>query len=294
MRVLVDALKIQGNINRIRWAFACVLGHGGSEEVPLFKTTLNDESSGNINSSTTSHSGDLTSTSGAVLSLADQLALWNAYLEAEICLNSCSIARLNQIRDCRDRCLLALEDKIASMGAASSTTTSAFGIDIPKKVPSLFDVPAEIFARHSSHSHGPLPDVDNSAFDRSRGRSAIGENSRNSQLSNSSSDMHGSSIPTVLTNLISRLPPSASTQGQQMPDVDAFLRQLKSITLPPRPLVETEAENIPISGQKRAADWLAAGKSGSEKGYDDIDYEENEETTARDDVFRQRQRARRS
>ena len=90
-------------------------------------------------------------------------------------------------------------------------------------------------------------------------------------------------------------------------DVGMFLRQFKTITLPPRPLVESAdigsvGDALGLAGagagagSKRTlpgAEWLSASAGGGDG--DDIDYEmgESSNQTSRDDVFRARQRARR-
>ena len=62
--------------------------------------------------------------------------------------------------------------------------------------------------------------------------------------------------------------------------------------LPPRPAAETETDNdLLLVGSKRnaPADWLS--QVGGEEG-DGIDYEMQDTYSSRDDIFRQRQRAR--
>ena len=199
------------------------------------------------------------------------------------------------IKDSRDRCLLALEEKLISQGITNINHVHAFGVDINIKINTIYDLPYDLCARHGIH-HSQLLDVDNAAYDRSKGRSALGDNSKNSVSSVGGSNSRNHGIPSVLTDLISKLPVLAAGGPDQ--DIEGFLRQLKSITLPPRPLVEIEADFVPI-GTKRAAELAMAagqqGMSGDNAQEDGIDYEdEGDHPTQRDDVFRQRQRARRS
>ena len=95
-------------------------------------------------------------------------------------------------------------------------------------------------------------------------------------------------LPPALQSFLNRLPPHT---GQE-PDIDQYLRRFKNLVLPPRPIAETEGDgDMLLVGGKRGApgDWLNSG--GVDEG-DGIDYEENDHHTSRDDVFRQRQRAR--
>jgi len=137
------------------------------------------------------------------------------------------------------------------------------------------------------------------AYERSLGRSVLGENSRSEILLQGSSNLVNTNttttgVPTVLSNLISRLPPHVGLE----PNIDLFLRHLKSTTLPPRPLVEEERDLSSNIGAKRTipgAEWLSGMSAAGNADGDDIDYEMNEAAhSSRDDVFRQRQRARRS
>jgi len=144
-----------------------------------------------------------------------------------------------------------------------------------------------------------LPDIDKGTYERSVGRSALGNNSKHEVMNQGAGWNMGSShatstgVPTVLSNLISRLPPHVGPE----PSIDMFLRHLKSTTLPPRPLEEEERDLTSNIGVKRAvpgAEWLSGMSAQSAEGGDDIDYEMNEAAqTSRDDIFRQRQRARR-
>jgi hypothetical protein len=87
---------------------------------------------------------------------------------------------------------------------------------------------------------------------------------------------------------LSRLP---SHNGPE-PDIDQYIRRFKVLVLPPRPSAETEGDNdLLLVGSKRSApaEWLNQG--GADEG-DGIDYEMQDTYTSRDDVFRQRQRAR--
>ena len=289
--------------------FSTVLGQGGSDAVPLFEHSSGDAgvfgnghglaageegNAGGVadDSSSSNKRNNSASASGNSLSLDDQLQLWNMFLEAESSMGISTIKRLNTIRDCRDKCLLALEEKTASQVQSKALSQAAFGADISIRIPSLFDVPSQLVQRHCSR--GFLSDTDSSSYERCRGRSTIGENSRDSGTHDNKTRSTSMGVPAVLQALINKLPPLAV--GAAEPDVEAQLRQLKTMTLPPRPQVESEEGNAPISGTKRAADWLAQNGTGSGAGGagDGIDYEEEEDKTVRDDVFRQRQRARRA
>jgi hypothetical protein len=99
-----------------------------------------------------------------------------------------------------------------------------------------------------------------------------------------------------------RLPPHAGP----LPDVDGFIRQLRTCILPPRPSSgPTEADIMsaatslpsmgPNVGMKRGIDGAALPAAAAPAGgKDDEDDEEDEDPAGggRDDVFRQRSRAR--
>lgn len=272
------------------------------------------------------------------LSLEDTLILWELYYTTESVMGHCSLARLKSIRESRDTALLAVDTKRKAStivgSTASAATSSSVSTAVPPNISGLFDSAHELVARHTMFStttlSGPasssaatsaafacpagyggivstrcnnmslnLPDVDNGAYERSLGRSVLGENSRSEILLQGSSNLGNTNttttgVPTVLSNLISRLPPHVGPE----PNFDMFLRHLKSTTLPPRPLVEEERDLSSNIGAKRTipgAEWLSGMSAAGNADGDDIDYEMNEAAhSSRDDVFRQRQRARRS
>ncbi len=190
---------------------------------------------------------------------------------------------------------------------------------------------------------GPsLTDSDNASYERCCGRSDLGRNSKlgfgslfmkgGGNNGNGNNNDNNINIPKCIKILIAKLPPphngelsgtagAAGTAGtgtaENEPDIDNFIRHMKSVTLPPRPLEEnldsignsnsssSQANAIVNAGMKRNAEWISGvtsingkdGQSGTGTGIDGVDYdiqEDNAVANAPDDVFRSRQRAKRS
>ena len=113
-------------------------------------------------------------------------------------------------------------------------------------------------------------------------------------------------LSNILRDFIPRLP----THSGPLPDVDGFIRQLRGCILPPRPAEITASEMDygggggsgglqPVIGIKRGVGGMDGPPSSSVTApttneEDDDDEEEQDDQTngAREDVFRQRQRAR--
>jgi hypothetical protein len=96
-------------------------------------------------------------------------------------------------------------------------------------------------------------------------------------------------LPSLLKDFIIKLPYHLGTQ----PDIDSFVRQIKTVVLPPRPLQE---ETVPIGLNGMTA---AAGVGGGENRQQGFDQDgggdggsdnENNNDTMKEDIFRKRQR----
>jgi hypothetical protein len=96
-------------------------------------------------------------------------------------------------------------------------------------------------------------------------------------------------LPSLLKDFIIKLPYHLGTQ----PDIDSFVRQIKTVVLPPRPLQE---ETVPIGLNGMTA---AAGMGGGEnrqQGFDQVgdgdggSDNENNNDSMKEDIFRKRQR----
>ena len=322
-RLMVNALQRCGNLTRIRALLTTLLGASGSAEIPYFLhstgETLNltdsvEDRVNNARDREKNGSGQGTASHGTqhatnAFTLEEQLELWELFLNTENTAGACTIVRLNILRECRDRALASLDEKNRSKAVVGSTAigagaSGASTTEMSAKIPGLFDVPIQITQMHGVFAE-VFPDVDKSCSERSRGRSALGANSKEYQMSHGFGNVESeSSVPAALQLLISRLPPHV---GPEL-DIDMYLRQFKTVTLPPRPLVESvdgaDAASSFGAGAKRAlpagAEWLSGssgtqGQGGAGMDGDDIDYEANDShQTSRDDVFRARQRARRS
>ncbi len=329
LRVLVHALQQVGDLQSIQWSFATVLGNGGAASV-LHAQHATDSGVNGV--ATLSRQAPETgvpvrgaaSAASSTLTLEDQLTLWDLLLATEVVMGQSSLARLNSLRACRDGAVNALDVKRRASTVVGTTSTASAGsgtVVVPATVPGLFDIPSELLARQTlfatninasgSASAAPggygglvsyrsagaalhLPEVDHGTFVRSLGRSALGDNSKHELASlNGGVDAVKAGVPPVLQNLLARLP----THTGPEPNVEQFLRNFKGVTLPPRPLEEEVTDLGSSIGVKRTipgAEWLSGMNAGA--GDDDIDYEmqEGDAGSVRDDVFRQRQRARRS
>ena len=338
VRLLVQALQQTGNLQRIQWCFTTVLGNGDTAQIPHVAHATDSSAVGQARATEELPSATSAAVSSN-LSLEDTLSLWELYYTTETIMGQSGLARLQKIQQRRDSTLLALDAKKKASTivgtAASAATSSSSSTTVPPNISGLFDSAHELVTKHTTFSttavagtstsssaatsaafacptgYGGivsprcnnmslnLPDIDKGTYERSVGRSALGNNSKHEVMNQGAGWNMGSShatstgVPTVLSNLISRLPPHVGPE----PSIDMFLRHLKSTTLPPRPLEEEERDLTSNIGVKRAvpgAEWLSGMSAQSAEGGDDIDYEMNEAAqTSRDDIFRQRQRARR-
>jgi len=340
VRLLVQALQQTGNLQRIQWCFTTVLGNGGTAQIPHVSQSTDASGAGQARAVEETLSAP-SAASPNNLSLEDTLSLWELYYTTESIMGQSSLARLEKIKEFRDATLLALDVKKRASTvvgtAATAATSSSASTTVPPNISGLFDSAHQLVLKHTMFSttavagsstsssaatsaafacptgYGGivstrcnnmslnLPDVDNGAYERSLGRSVLGDNSKQEIINAGSGSNFGGSnttstgVPTVLSNLISRLPPHVGPE----PSIDMFLRHLKSMTLPPRPLEEEERDlssNIGVKRMIPGAEWLSGmNAQGNADGGDDIDYEMNDAAqTSRDDIFRQRQRARRS
>lgn len=292
IRLLTRVLLRLGDVNKIRWAFQTVLGEGNAAAVTSMAATVTGPKNG----------GDAAAGAGAAagLSLRDQLELWEDYLNAETILGLSGIDRLDILRNCRDAARQAYEDsERAKHVITGSAAVAAAESASSARTEGIFEYSNQLIERYSGIA-STIPEVDSALSERSRsfgGRATAaaapaegstaarsrrwGSTANESQDTSSTADTLG--VPQVLRSFINKLPPY---MAPSMPDFDAFARSLRGLILPPRPMVE---EDVAV-GSKRAApgsEWLAGlGNEDDDAAGDDLT------SATRDDIFRQRQRAR--
>jgi hypothetical protein len=99
-------------------------------------------------------------------------------------------------------------------------------------------------------------------------------------------DTHLSGVPALLREFLSKLP----IHTTQPPDFSGFIRNMRSIVLPPRPAVVAQDTGA------AASSWLTTPSLTSSTAVDDDDDDDEDDESdelmfARDDIFRRRQRA---
>ena len=299
VRLLVRVLLRLGDLNKIRWAFQPVFGVGGAAAVTsVAAAAIGVKGLDGVVSGATSAPPNVVATP---LSLRDQLELWEDYLMAETILGLSSIDRLDELRNNRDGCRAAFEDseraKNVTLGSAAIAAAENASAAKPDGV---FDSSNELLDRYGGISSA-IPESDAALSERSRGfnrNSLVGSSAPGGERAASrprkwgavvgadakeTAETDSSGIPLALRHFINRLPPHAGAQ----PDLDAFSRHLRALVLPPRPVDESEAQMV--GHTKRSAqgqDWLAMVNDDDDAAGDDLT------SATRDDIFRQRQRAR--
>lgn len=309
VRLLVRVLLRLGDLNKIRWAFQTVLGEGGAAAVTSVAAAAIGVKAGGggggLGGGAAEGSGTAGASANAVaspLSMRDQLELWEDYLMAETILGLSSVHRLDELRGFRDGCRAAFEDgeraKNVTLGSAAIAAAESASAAKPDGV---FDASNELLDRYGGVSSA-IPEADLALSERSRGfnRNALGAaNAPGATASSrprkwgsvvgadgnkdSSAEADASGVTTALRLFINRLPPHAGP----LPDFDTFSRHLRALVLPPRPVDESEAQMA--THAKRSApgqDWLSMVNDEDDAAGDDMT------SATRDDIFRQRQRAR--
>jgi hypothetical protein len=307
-RLLVRALVRLNDLRQIQWEFNSLLarvtegkGKGGlfslgDTALPSVATSA-EELSKDATKTTQSSSSSSSSSSSLLLSLSDQLELWGDYLAVETTIGLSSIKRLNELRQCRDLARKALREhrlKESLSNASGSNSSSNNGNN--EDFRGFFEYVPLLGERYASFVNS-IPAADSELQKRcsaTRGR-GVGANGNNAAGMGSSDDLP---LPPTLQSFLNRLPTHAGPE----PDIDQYIRRFKLLVLPPRPSADGggDSDLLLVGGSnKRAApaEWLgrgggATGGAAGDEGGDGIDYEMEDTYTSRDDVFRQRQRAR--
>lgn len=286
IRLLVRALLRLNDLKQIQWEFNSLLARACAGAAGAAPFSIGDSALPTVAASMEELSKDHGKPGEALLTLQDQLELWNDYLQVETTVGLSSLKRLNELRSCRDAALRSLQEyrakeSIGQDGAA--TAAAAAAKDANKSFKGMYEMVPRLGERYGSHvTRLPLLDTELQKRCSVRGRQTSGQDRGGL---GGSEDLP---LPPVLQSFLSRLPAHTGPE----PDIDQYIRRFKVLVLPPRPSAETEAENdLLLVGSKRnaPAEWLNQG--GADEG-DGIDYEMQDTYTSRDDVFRHRQRAR--
>jgi hypothetical protein len=274
--------------------------------------------------------GSTTSTTGAPeRSLKDQLDLWEAYLNAETKLGLSDISRLEELRKCRDKARSQYEEsertrQAAAMGGiVGADFTAEMALS---KVRGIFESSAEMTERYEIMGEFPLPAADGALKQRSKGKNLLeevskqeterlgalregpyggyGHRRRRERDRVLDAEGEGVGIASIVREFVPRLPHHTGP----IPDIEGFIRQLRACVMPPRPADDGEggsslgkrgrddAAPAGAGAPTNAADWLQApgvnaGDDTAKAGDDDEEEPEDDGKSSRDDVFRQRQRA---
>eukprot|EP01034_Spumella_vulgaris_P021620 gene21620-27659_t len=210
-----------------------------------------------------------------------ELELVDAYLLAETTLNQSSITFLNDVRDRRSVLRNAFEELDRMRYGASSSAATLFAKD-GKGPAGVFDSASDLMDRYANSETAVLllSEKDRDLRERSasfkssgggrdgddRGRGLAfgeGQNRKENEVLNMSAEFHLSlaGLPVILRDLLSKLP----LHNGQPPDIDCFVRHVKSITLPPRPSVEDVPDSVDtdrLEGEGKdlsASGWLLDG-----------------------------------
>eukprot|EP01039_Chlorochromonas_danica_P004320 gene4320-4741_t len=243
------------------------------------------------------------------------VVLYDLFLQAEVTLGCADLRHLNKLRDQRQRIRSLLEDgernreDAAGGGGGGGRQGSQSGRR------GLFEAAAELLERCDGQATLALPESDQELRERCHGRVSafsligvgagagagggrlaggglLGKRDRQAMIS---SDFHFSmaGLPHPLRELLLKLP---HQMGLVQPDIEAFVRHMKTVTLPPRPAADSEMDGVgdEMHTERELADWERTAYTSDEmmdevalEGGDPLLFDEKEE-----DVFRHRQRMR--
>ncbi|KAJ1425454.1 hypothetical protein B484DRAFT_420154 [Ochromonadaceae sp. CCMP2298] len=235
--------------------------------------------------------------------LQTELELWEEYLGAECVLGLSDVFRLDELRRQRDRVRGQFEEaQRAKMGVVFSSKEDARAAMQPRGVYSSAQELAERYDPSSGSVSWVLPLLDRELQARVRSRHSQGREEpdrvagasvkRDQGALNMSTEFHLSMVglPVLLRNLLAKLP----FHSGPPPDIDGFVRHVKSIILPPRP----EPEDLPeAEGETGAASAAPAWMAAQEEEEDAKPAPKDSKKAAKDssdvkeeDVFRKRRK----
>lgn len=343
IRTISRVLTLLGDLKQIRWIFQSALSEF-SAEASLASSVINAKSAqggrnGHNNSRNRNQITGNAAGAGNHAQLKAELELWEEYLCAETTLGLSDIARLNELRARRDKVKVAFEeaerfrlgivfnnkeearaaqrgifhpaqdlsDRYDGSGGSTVWTLPESDRAIQERCALVLGT-TENSQNAKKRSNLDRNDFPSSALAALAGRTRTAAGDR--EVLNMSTEFHLSlaGLPAILRDLLAKLP----FHSGPLPDVDGFVRHVKSVILPPRPEPEEnspEEMEMALLGEDGLAQSLAAGapawlgKHATDEADVDADDVGDDSLTsaARDvsankdeDVFRMRKRTRKA
>ena len=247
-------------------------------------STLNNNSNNIYNNITNS-------TENIILQLRTEYELRDEYLKAEIQLGMSDVIRLNELRNRRDKVKIALNDAMRiqfGIGSSSSHSNNSNNSSSNSHLQhGFFMITNDLIERYDQNDliTYTLTDDDQDMIDRSRqamkSSSFSSSSSSSSSILSSTTAINGitgtsisslkrdlkimstkfnqslSGLPMILRDLLSKLP----THIGPVPDIDGFIRHMKSMILPPRPSVDDNIMMMDVNDSSNSS------SSSSSSGY---------------------------
>lgn len=287
IKSLVKVLLQLGDLLQLRWIFQIALHESNINDSNSINNDTgggNDNNSSNLmnNIVTTSSSSNnkynniINSTENIILQLRTEYELRDEYLKAEIQLGMSDVIRLNELRNRRDKVKIALNDAMRiQFGIGSSSNNNSSSISNCHLQHGFFMITNDLIERYDQNNDlitYTLTDDDQDMIDRSRQAlkssfSSPPPSSSSSSILSSTTAMNGitgtsisslkrdlkimstkfnqslSGLPMILRDLLSKLP----THIGPVPDIDGFIRHMKSMILPPRPSIDDNIMMIDVN-----------------------------------------------
>ncbi len=282
IQTISRVLTLLGDLKQLRWIFQSALSEFSAEtSQPVSNIAVRGRNghhhSGRHRNGQSTSSTSVTPGASNHAALKAELELWEEYLRAETTLGLSDIARLNELRERRDRVKLAFEEaERHRLGIVFSSKEEARAAQR-----GIFHPAQDLSDRYDNKSGctvWTLPEADRAVQERcglvlgtatdGRATSASGKRSRGGDVGlaalagrtrssagdrevlNMSTEFHLSlaGLPVILRDLLAKLP----FHTGPLPDVDGFVRHMKSVILPPRPAPEdhspTEESDLAVLG----------------------------------------------
>lgn len=282
IRTISRVLTLLGDLKQLRWIFQSALSEF-STEATLAASAINSKTAqggrnGHNNSRNRNQITGNAAGAGNHAQLKAELELWEEYLTAETTLGLSDIARLNELRARRDKVKVAFEEaERFRLGIVFNNKEEARAAQR-----GIFHPAQDLSDRYDGGGGSAvwtLPESDRAVQERcglvlgtsnysaAGGATRKNTHDRNSNLPagalaalagrtrgsagdrevlNMSTEFHLSlaGLPAILRDLLAKLP----FHSGPLPDVDGFVRHVKSVILPPRPEPEeSSAEELEVA-----------------------------------------------
>ena len=280
IQTISRVLTLLGDLKQLRWIFQSALSEFSAEtSQPVSSIAARGRNghhhNGRSRNGQSTIAGVMPGASNHA-ALKAELELWEEYLRAETTLGLSDIARLNELRERRDRVKLAFEEaERHRLGIVFSSKEEARAAQR-----GIFHPAQDLSDRYDNKSGctvWTLPEADRAVQERcglvlgtatdGRATSASGKRGRAGEVGlaalagrtrssagdrevlNMSTEFHLSlaGLPVILRDLLAKLP----FHSGPAPDVDGFVRHMKSVILPPRPAPEdiaTDETDLAVLG----------------------------------------------